>query len=230
MFGIKANNALSAGAVVMLVANNHPIIADDGLDSDYAVNIVSGMLSQNDANRFRPHLDQIRLTLPVPFVSEISGQNTLSDFSSRGPTLDGRIKPDVLAPGESITSALTDKNLQSFQCDTLASCTTSMEGTSMATPVAAGSAALVRSYFAQGFWRPPPTTENAAPEARPINPTGALVKAVMVNSAVDELFLGERPPSFNQGFGRIKLDNVLVFPDSARRLLVGDSRPPDLLQ
>lgn len=26
--------------------------------------------------------------------------NTMSDFSSAGPTLDGRIKPDVIAPGQ----------------------------------------------------------------------------------------------------------------------------------
>ena len=57
----------------------------------------------------------------------------LSAFSSRGPTADGRTKPDVCAPGERITSVKAGSG----------SGYTTFSGTSMATPFVAGVAALM---------------------------------------------------------------------------------------
>lgn len=66
--------------------------------------------------------------------------DTVADFSSRGPSNDGRIKPDVCGPGDPVESA------QASGDTGLATCrTTIMSGTSMATPALAGTAALLAS-------------------------------------------------------------------------------------
>lgn len=58
---------------------------------------------------------------------------SLASFSSRGPTADGRIKPEIAAPGVNVMAAKTNT----------ASSYTSKSGTSMATPYTAGTVALV---------------------------------------------------------------------------------------
>jgi subtilisin family serine protease len=71
-----------------------------------------------------------------------------TEWSSRGLAHDGRIKPDVMAPGESVVSAESDFFVGGAQnCEYLP-----MSGTSMATPVTAGHAALARQYFVDGYY------------------------------------------------------------------------------
>ena len=78
--------------------------------------------------------------------------NSIMDGSSRGPVDDGRIKPDILAPGGYVRSCraqeATDIGGATWTCNWYLEYT----GTSMATPNAAGTAALVVNIFevAQG--------------------------------------------------------------------------------
>ncbi|MGB0515200.1 MAG: S8 family serine peptidase, partial [Wenzhouxiangellaceae bacterium] len=83
-------------------------------------------------------------------VGALNNGNSLSvaGFSSRGPTDDGRIKPDIQAPGVSIESARGDTN-NGPAIDPAA--TRSLSGTSMSNPTVAGGAALLRQYFTDGF-------------------------------------------------------------------------------
>jgi len=142
--------------------------------------------------------------------------DNLADISSWGPTDDGRIKPDVLFQGQSINSASNDMDITTDNCDIRA-----MGGTSMASPGVVGYALLVREYFMEG-WYPSGT----ATPADAFTPSAALVKAILVNSAVSiQWDNGGNPitiPSAPQGWGRILLDNALQFVGDDRGLWVDE--------
>lgn len=74
--------------------------------------------------------------------------DTVAFFSSRGPTRDNRIKPELVAPGDQLLSI-------SSAGETGPSCILELQsGTSMATPVVAGAAAMVRSGRYTNHWLP----------------------------------------------------------------------------
>lgn len=117
-------------------------------------------------------------------------------FSGRGPTVDQRIKPDVVAPGTFILStrsrattddgwALSGDPLYFF-----------MGGTSMATPLVAGCVALLREYLIKKRQTP--------------SPSAALVKALLINGAENmagQYVPTESPgvPNNAEGFGRVNV-------------------------
>ncbi|MGC0401796.1 subtilisin family serine protease [Streptomyces sp. SAI-126] len=73
-------------------------------------------------------------------VGAVDGEDRLADFSSTGPTADNALKPDLTAPGVDIVSA---KAAHGYLGDPAADGYVSMSGTSMATPHAAGAAAIL---------------------------------------------------------------------------------------
>lgn len=91
-------------------------------------------------------------------------------FSGIGPTDNGRIKPDVVAPGKDVNSVKYNTPCSEIY----------MQGTSMACPVAAGNGVLIRQYYVDGYY---PTGILTPGNAMP-NPSSALIKATLITSAL----------------------------------------------
>ena len=136
-------------------------------------------------------------------------------FSSSGPTRDGRMKPDVMAPGETRSAAsVLDPRKATVGCDT-----GTLMGTSMAAPLAAGAALLVRQYFLDGFH---PSGRRVARDS--LVPSGALLKAVLINGAAP--LRGLPVPDARQGYGRVDLGPLslpLSSDEGPTRMFVADS-------
>jgi len=151
----------------------------------------------------------------APFRSDpmADDSDAVVAFSSRGPTRDGRIKPDVVAPGTFILStrstqiALNNAAWAAFPPSRLYF---HMGGTSMATPLAAGAVALIREYLR--------TKEKRR------SPSAALLKAGLILGC--QRLAGYSPAAAlldnHQGYGRVSLDGVLAPPRPAKTLFRDD--------
>jgi uncharacterized membrane protein/uncharacterized protein YfaP (DUF2135 family) len=132
--------------------------------------------------------------------------NTIFDSSSRGPTEDNRIKPDVLAPGGYVRSCLAQEATDTAGGQVQpGGWYIQYSGTSMATPNAAGVASMIREYIMEIAQRP--------------SPQGALIKALMVLGAED---IGTKNiPNNNEGWGRVNVRNSLA-PSNGQGIWVDD--------
>jgi len=159
----------------------------------------------------------------------------MAAFSSRGPAIDGRIKPDVVAPGTWVLSGYSDKFQQQYDAAAnpqnglyqydgwgfpLDANYKYMGGTSMSNPLVAGGAAVIRDFY-----------QKSAGHAA----SAALVKATLVNSAVDLLDENNDGvndnaspiPNRDEGWGRVDLagatDGTRQFVDGAAGLSTNGS-------
>jgi len=131
--------------------------------------------------------------------------DNLMSSSSRGPTDDGRIKPDIIAPGGYVRSCRAQEATDTSGATWSNSWYLEYTGTSMATPNAAGAAVMVREYLEEIAQRPAPQ--------------GALVKALLVLGAQD---VGTRDiPNNDEGWGRINLRETLA-PQGGQGIWVDD--------
>src|SRR3989338_8357211 len=164
-----------------------------------------------------------------PIASDLISDNPngIAAFSSRGPTPDGRIKPDIVAPGTNILSARShhpkaEKLWGEFNEHYLWA-----GGTSMATPLTAGVTTLVRQVYMDKLGEK--------------SVSAALIKATLINGA-DDLYPGqfgfssvkEIPtitPNIHEGWGRINIDGSLfsehrsiLYADEQEGILQGEAK------
>ena len=129
----ECERLVATGVVVVAAAGNRGferVLTGAGeLDAYRAISITDpgnadGVITVGATHRFEPH------TYGVSY------------FSSRGPTGDGRIKPDVLAPGERIYSTLIGNGYGA------------KDGTSMAAPHVSGVAAMLMARHREFLGQP----------------------------------------------------------------------------
>ncbi|HZV75269.1 MAG TPA: S8 family serine peptidase [Conexibacter sp.] len=118
----ECDRLVGAGVVVVAAAGNEgraQFTSDDGVTDGYRTTSITDpgnaerVLTVGATHRFSPHMYGV------------------SYFSSRGPTGDGRRKPDLVAPGERIFSPVPDGDAKA------------KDGTSQAAPHVSGAAALL---------------------------------------------------------------------------------------
>ncbi len=159
-----------------------------------------------------------RYGLVGPWANDPTAGNAeqMAGWSSRGPTDDGRIKPDVVAPGTWVLSGFSSLYQEGYgdpvnprngvhQWDgwgmPISDTYKYMGGTSMSNPIVAGAATVTRDFYQK-------TDAHGA--------SAALVKATLINSAVDladENNDGSNDndfpiPNVHEGWGRVDLANA----------------------
>jgi len=197
-----------------VAAGNQPLIVCFSAGNDGTRTPGAG--NDSPSSLTRPHAAKNIMTTGSSSVYRPSvGASNIDDrsfFSSQGPAMDGRVKPDFMAPGGSIQAVAAIAGAFSTPAVNSAGCSPLPDGihclaagTSFSTPQTAGAAALLVQWWKQ---------------QTSLVPSPALVKAFLINSARD-MTSGNTPditPNRHEGWGRWNLGNVL---DPAPTTFVG---------
>lgn len=137
------------------------------------------------------------------FIIYADGPEAIAEFSSRGPCEDGRIKPDVVAPGTWIASLQSASATDAYAWTPISPNYQYQGGTSQAGPHVSGAAAVFVQFYRENFGA---------------TPSPALVKAALINSAwdLDDSYGTAAVPNMDEGWGAVDLPALL---DPAFRLL-----------
>jgi minor extracellular serine protease Vpr len=202
-FQVKLQAAKAAGAVAALVFNtSESIYRMQG--QGQAVEIPAYMIKKSDADDLKVRLgggtrvsirlvDDFRDSLVLDWTID-----TIADSSSRGPSRGGALKPDLAAPGTNISAPRMGSGREALL----------QSGTSMATPLVAGGAALVIERARR---------EGLAPADRPLGTGGTVgpldIAALLVNYATAPVWVADsrkgRPaPLALGGVGRMQVDKA----------------------
>ncbi|HKX62704.1 MAG TPA: S8 family serine peptidase, partial [Verrucomicrobiae bacterium] len=146
------------------------------------------------------------------FFDFSAGPEALASFSSRGPCEDGRFKPDLIAPGTWVASLLSSLAPPENAAGPINNEFVFLNGTSQAAPHISAAAAVFIQYYRSTFYG--------------ATPSPALVKAALINTAVDLAgeSLSAGVPNMDEGWGRanvaalVRSDRVFEFLDQSSPL------------
>jgi subtilisin family serine protease len=186
-FQEKLDHVIAAGAVGMVIYNN--VDAPEVIMAVTNSPVPAVMISQRSGEALQAWLDflpptAVQVTLgPDDQYERFPAQgDQLVDFSSRGPGPGGTIKPELTAVGASILTAVPPSGF-----------TMSAAGTSFATPMVSGAAALLRQLHPE--WTPHE------------------IKAVLVGTAAPVVTVDGRPARIHEaGVGRLDLASAASVP------------------
>jgi len=184
-FSQKMVAAKKAGAVAVILVNRTedltPLTAGSAVPRNFPETLVGYTAGMNLVKVARVGGS---VTITHATLFRTTDEGALSEFSSVGPTYNGINKPDVVAPGGSLLSAVTDESCLKPS----KGCFAIFSGTSMATPVVVGITALV---------------EQAHPDWTP-----AMVRSAVIHTATrqDGMLVNQ------QGVGLVDADAAVTAP------------------
>jgi hypothetical protein len=178
------NDADDTGPSSAPFAHKHPdddttwCVSSDGSGSDCGTACGRCELARHPVDGPFPSTGVLATTKNVLAVGAVQGSRLIADFSSRGPTRDGRIKPDVVAKGTQVFSTLSGNGYGTSQ------------GTSMSTPVVTGISALLLEQ-----WRRTMGGSDPRPQ---------MLRALIIHGTED---VGNPGPDYTFGFGLVNAQN-----------------------
>lgn len=150
---------LSIGTPANNICDNDPLckVVNKAIEAGLVVVAAAGNSGPSRGTILSPGTNQNVITVGAVDDKRTpnTSDDTIASFSSRGPTLEGLQKPDLVAPGVSINS-LSNTKSDSY---------VPLSGTSMATPLVSGSIALLLNKYT--------------------NLTPFEVKSMLMNSCID---------------------------------------------
>ncbi|MEM7368413.1 MAG: S8 family serine peptidase [Bacteroidota bacterium] len=149
-------------------------VLHDGLMHVFSAGNSGGSSCGGLAGGWRTITGGIKSGKNVLAVGAVDDNGNILSFSSKGPATDGRIKPDICAVGLSVASTRPDNTYGISH------------GTSMACPGVSGTLAQLYQVYR--------SLNNGS------EPTGGLMKAILLNSATDK---GNSGPDLSYGWGVI---------------------------
>ncbi|GGQ29457.1 S8 family serine peptidase [Shewanella litoralis] len=133
-FTAKVLNAQAKGAAFVIVANNAAGAGASVMGgSDPLVTIPSVMISKEEGDALKAEIAKGAVTFSIASV-EVTTAGAIADFTSRGPSIAGTLKPEITAPGTSIMTAHPG----------LGDGLTPISGTSFSSPITAGAMSIVK--------------------------------------------------------------------------------------